>query len=69
MGYIVAGANLSNTDRPTVAERAASAVDALRVVTDLQSDGYKVRVSTSDGEEVSPEDLKLQARTVTGEGT
>ncbi len=68
MGYIIAGANLSNTDRPTVAEKAASAVDALRVVNDLQSDGYKVRVSTSDGDEVSPEDLEAKARTVTSEG-
>ncbi|GJD66557.1 hypothetical protein [Methylobacterium frigidaeris] len=68
MGYIIAGANLSNTERPTVTEKAALAANALQKVEDLQSHGYKVRVSTSDGDEVSLEELQVEARTVTGAG-
>lgn len=61
MGYIIAGANLSNADRPAVAEKIDTIFDALKMVSDLQNGGYKVRISTSEGEEVSAEDLKARA--------
>ncbi|ACL57084.1 hypothetical protein [Methylobacterium nodulans] len=65
MRYIIAGSNLSNSERPVVTNTVETAFDALHLVGQLQSDGYQVRIATSDGDEVTTEDLK--ARVAAGE--
>ncbi|ACL63249.1 hypothetical protein [Methylobacterium nodulans] len=61
MGYIIAGSNLSNAERPVVSNTVEAVVDALRLLAELQSDGYQVRIATSDGDKVTTEDLKARA--------
>jgi hypothetical protein len=52
MGYIIAGANLTNTEKPAVAYQAETATEALQKVRELERDGYHVRTSTSEGEDL-----------------
>jgi hypothetical protein len=61
MGYIIAGSNLANSDRPVVTDTVETEFAALQLVTRLQSDGYQVRIATSQGDEVTAEDLKARA--------
>jgi hypothetical protein len=53
MGYIIAGANLANTERPSVVHQAETATEALAIVQELERDGYHVRTSTAEGEDLS----------------
>lgn len=53
MGYIIAGANLANIEKPAVAYQAETATEALQKVQELERDGYHVRTSTSEGEDLS----------------
>lgn len=61
MGYIIAGANLSNIEAPGTALTADTATSALEKVNELRDSGYHVRVSTSEGDEVVIPDLLLLA--------
>lgn len=53
MGYHVAGSNLSNAEQPSVGFRVETAAEAMELVSELQRDGYSVRIATTDGDEVS----------------
>ena len=53
MGYIIAGANLANTEKPSVVHQAETATEALQRVQELEGDGYHVRTSTAEGEDLS----------------
>jgi hypothetical protein len=53
MGYIIAGANLANAEKPSVVHQAETATEALAKVQELERDGYHVRISTSGGEDLS----------------
>jgi hypothetical protein len=53
MGYIIAGANLANTDKPSVVHQADTASEALERVQELEREGYHVRTSTAEGEDLS----------------
>lgn len=53
MGYIIAGANLANTEQPSVIHRAETAAEALEKVQEFERDGYHVRTSTAEGEDLS----------------
>ncbi|WP_407523699.1 hypothetical protein [Methylobacterium oryzisoli] len=61
MGYIIAGSNLANLDRPVVTDTVETVLDALVLVARLQNDGYQVRIATSEGDEVTLEELKARA--------
>lgn len=61
MGYIIAGSNLANLDRPVVTETVETVFDVLVLATRLQNDGYQVRIATSEGDEVPLEELKVRA--------
>lgn len=58
--YIIAGANLANTDAPGMALMAETAMDAFTKVNELREKGYHVRVSTSDGDEITVPELMLR---------
>ena len=53
MGYIIAGANLANTERPSIVHQAETATEALEKVQELERGGYHVRTSTTNGEDLS----------------
>jgi hypothetical protein len=44
-----------------VTDTVETVFDALLLVTQLQSDGYQVRIATSEGDEVTAEELKARA--------
>jgi hypothetical protein len=58
MAYIIAGANLSNREAPTIAVRAETAKAALAEVTRAEANGYHVRISNSEGQEISVSDSR-----------
>lgn len=53
MGYIIAGANLANAEKPSVVHQAKTASEALVRVQELERDGYHVRTSTVEGDDLS----------------
>ncbi len=55
MGYIIAGANLATTEKPSVVHQGETATEALARVQELERDGYHVRTSTAEGEDLSIE--------------
>lgn len=52
MGYIIAGANLANAEAPRVSFRVQTVADALEKIEELERGGYRVRISSSEGDEV-----------------
>jgi hypothetical protein len=65
MGYIIAGANLDNAEAPSVSQQAETAADALARIEELERRGYHVRVSSSEGDEITAATIK--ARVVLGQ--
>lgn len=61
MTYIIAGANLSNREAPGTDLRANTAKDALEKIAELEGSGYHVRISNSNGDDVSISDLQALA--------
>ncbi|MDN3571584.1 hypothetical protein [Methylobacterium longum] len=53
MGYIIAGANLANVEKPSVVDQVETATEALEKVQRLERDDYHVRTSTAEGEDLS----------------
>lgn len=68
MTYIIAGANLSNRGAPGTDLRAETAKDALGKIAELEGNGYHVRVSNSNGDDVSISDLHVLAASESDQG-
>ncbi|MBB2964611.1 hypothetical protein [Methylobacterium sp. R2-1] len=66
MGYIIGGANLANKETPAISYQVETASDAWEKVAELQAGGYVVRASTSDGNEVALDDIKIRALSIQG---
>lgn len=60
MSYIIGGANLANAERPSVNVQAATAAEALQRISVLEAEGYTVRVSSSEGDEVSVDQIRAK---------
>lgn len=58
MHFIIAGANLSNTANPGVTQFAQDLSEALETILDLEAQGYTVRISNPDGDEISLDRIK-----------
>ncbi|MGH1571995.1 hypothetical protein ACRAWG_16495 [Methylobacterium sp. P31] len=60
MGYIIAGANLANAEMPSINLQADTAADALTRIEELERGGYRVRISSSEGDEITVAAIKAR---------